>query len=276
LRCLSCGLLGRGSGRSGGMMIGINPNQQLAMYLHWMFRVNFLFLLVFFLFFFVCLFYLTFSKRFYVTQDDDLTEIGSEELEDLGEANMADSQTLVDFITWAVDNFPAKKYALIMSDHGAGWPGGWNDPDPGGLGPDAVPVADLFGVDGLWLMELDQALEQARDQTGVDKFELIGFDACLMAQLEVFSAIQPHGNYSVASQELEPAVGWAYASFLRELTQNPIMDGADLSQSIVASYIDEDQRVVDDEARQVMLDTSFGGAQARRLSWPSFWAMISP
>ena len=26
------------------MTIGINPNQQLAMYLHWMFRVNFLFL----------------------------------------------------------------------------------------------------------------------------------------------------------------------------------------------------------------------------------------
>lgn len=44
LHCLSCGLLGRNAGRSGGMTIGINPNQQLAMYLHWMFRVNFLFL----------------------------------------------------------------------------------------------------------------------------------------------------------------------------------------------------------------------------------------
>ena len=45
LNICSCGLLGRrGSGRSGNMTIGINPNQQLAMYLHWMFRVNFLFL----------------------------------------------------------------------------------------------------------------------------------------------------------------------------------------------------------------------------------------
>ena len=44
LHFFSCGLLGRSSGRSGGMTIGINPNQQLAMYLHWMFRVNFLFL----------------------------------------------------------------------------------------------------------------------------------------------------------------------------------------------------------------------------------------
>lgn len=44
LHFFTCGLLGKSSGRSGGMTIGINPNQQLAMYLHWMFRVNFLFL----------------------------------------------------------------------------------------------------------------------------------------------------------------------------------------------------------------------------------------
>lgn len=44
LHFLSCGMLGRSSGRSRGTTIGINPNQQLAMYLHWMFRVNFLFL----------------------------------------------------------------------------------------------------------------------------------------------------------------------------------------------------------------------------------------
>jgi hypothetical protein len=204
----------------------------------------------------------TSTKRFYVTQDSNLSEIGSEELEDLGEVNMADSETLVDFIAWSVGNFPAKKYALIMSDHGAGWPGGWNDPDPGGLGPDPVAVAELFGVDGLWLMELDQALAAARAQTGIDKFDLIGFDACLMSQLEVYSAMVSHGRYSVASQEVEPAVGWAYASFLEQLTARPQMSGADLSKSIVASYIDEDQRIVDDGARQEMLDTAFGGAQA--------------
>jgi hypothetical protein len=46
LKLISCGLLGRRSHRRGGMTgnIGINPNQQLSFYLHWMFRVNFLFL----------------------------------------------------------------------------------------------------------------------------------------------------------------------------------------------------------------------------------------
>jgi clostripain len=199
----------------------------------------------------------TSTKRFYVTQDNNLSEIGSEELEDLGEANMADGRTLVDFITWSIQNFPAKKYALIMSDHGAGWPGGWNDPNPGGLGPDRVAVAQLFGVDGLWLMELDKALEQARAQTGIKKFELIGFDACLMGQLEVFTALEPHALYAVASQEVEPALGWAYAGFLNELAQNPAMNGESLSNAIVQSYINQDMRILNAEARQQLLAQEF-------------------
>jgi hypothetical protein len=40
---LSCGLFG-GARRQLRRTIGISPNQQLGMYLHWMFRVNFLFL----------------------------------------------------------------------------------------------------------------------------------------------------------------------------------------------------------------------------------------
>jgi len=37
-----CGLFG--GKRQSGLVVGINPNQKLAMFLHWMFRVNFLFL----------------------------------------------------------------------------------------------------------------------------------------------------------------------------------------------------------------------------------------
>lgn len=199
----------------------------------------------------------TSTKRFYLTQDDDLDEIGSEELEDLGEVNMADSQTLVDFITWAAENYPARKYALILSDHGAGWPGGWSDPDPGGTGADQIVLADMFN-DMIWLMELDRALEEARAQTGIEQFEFIGFDACLMSQLEVFNAIAPHALYSVASQETEPALGWAYTSFLTELANNPGMDGAELSKHIVESYIDQDQRIVDDTARAAYVSEVYG------------------
>ena len=74
------------------------------------------------------------TRRYFVQQDDDLNTIGSDLVMDLGEANMADGDTLTDFITWAVENYPADKYVLVLSDHGMGWPGGWSDATATGRG----------------------------------------------------------------------------------------------------------------------------------------------
>lgn len=184
----------------------------------------------------------TSTKRFYVTQDDDVNVIGSEEIEDLGEVNMADSEALLDFITWAAGNFPARKTMLVLSDHGIGWPGGFGDPDPDVPGAHDIFLREAFGHDNLWLMEIDETLGIALEATGLEQFDIVGFDACLMAQLEVFTAVAPHARYSVASEETEPGVGWAYTAILDTLTQNPEMDGAELAQVIVANYIDQDMR----------------------------------
>ncbi|MFC1878763.1 clostripain-related cysteine peptidase [Chloroflexota bacterium] len=192
------------------------------------------------------------AKRFYITRDDDLGRVSSQEVADLGEVNMADGATLVDFATWAIETFPADKHVLIMSDHGMGWPGGWSDPAPGGAGDRSIPLAARLG-DELYLMELDQALGEVRARTGLDKFELIGMDACLMSHLEVYAALAPHARFAVASQEVEPAVGWAYKGFLETLVASPGMDGGDLGKLIVDSYIRDDQRIVDPQARAEFL-----------------------
>ena len=191
------------------------------------------------------------ARRYYVTQDDNLARLGSELVEELGEVNMASGDTLIDFVTWAVSNYPADKYVLILSDHGMGWPGGWSDPNPGGDGGGAdvnAPIAQALG-NQMYLAEIDDALARARAAAGVDKFELIGMDACLMGHLEVMSALAAHANFAVLSQETEPALGWAYASFLNTLQQNPGIDGGQLGQLIVSSYIDEDARITDEQQR---------------------------
>lgn len=201
----------------------------------------------------------TSTRRFYITADPDLNRVRSQQIMDLGEVNMAEGETLVDFVTWAVETFPADRHVLILSDHGMGWPGGWSDPATGGRQGQvdgSIPLARALG-NQLYLMELDAALGAIRQQTGIDKFELVGMDACLMGHLEVFSALEPHARYAVASQEVEPALGWAYTGFLQELIANPDMTGAQLSQAIVDTYIDDDQRIVDDQARAEM--TSRGG-----------------
>lgn len=195
----------------------------------------------------------TATRRYLVTQDRDLTAIRSKLLDELGEVNMADGSALVDFVTWAVQNYPADRYALILSDHGMGWPGGWSDPSPGGSDSGRAPLISVLGGDNLFLSEIDQALEQIRQQTGLDKFDVIGMDACLMSQLEVYAALQPHARFAVASEETEPSLGWAYASFLQKLVDHPDLSSEQLVSEIVTSYVEQDQRIVDDQARAEFL-----------------------
>jgi hypothetical protein len=216
----------------------------------------------------------TTARRFFITQDDDLQRVRSQVVEDLGEVNMADGQTLVDFVTWAVQTYPADHTMLILSDHGLGWPGGWSDPTASGAGDRSSPLSAALD-DHLYLSELEDALRESLAQTGLEKLDLIGMDACLMGHLEVFSALAPYAHYAVASQETEPALGWAYASFLEALAENPDMSGAELGQLIVDSYIQEDQRIVDDQARADFIRQGsplggtfglFGGPTAEQLT----------
>jgi hypothetical protein len=197
------------------------------------------------------------AKRFYLTPDTDLWAVRSQEIADLGEVNMGDVSTLVDFATWAINNYPADRFALIMSDHGAGWLGGWSD-------------MDNNDPDGLFMNDIESALAQIVAQTGINKLDLVGFDACLMAQIESFSAIAPYARYAVASEEVEPSIGWAYAGFLQELVDNPAMSGRELAQSIVNNYIDQDQRIVNDSAREQYLEDAYnytGSVTAQELAF---------
>ena len=167
------------------------------------------------------------TRRYLITQDNDLDHITSPVIESVGEVDTGDPQTLIDFMTWAIQKYPAKKYALIMSDHGGGWTGGFSDMS-------AASYSDLS------ILEIVSSIEQVRQNTGVDKFELIGFDACLMGQIEVFGSLYPYSNYMVASEEVIPGYGLSYAAWLGELAQNPAMDGNGLSQSIISTYVTND------------------------------------
>ena len=191
----------------------------------------------------------TSTRRYLLTKDNDLFHIHSKVVADLGEVSMADPKTLVDFATWAIKTYPADKYVLILSDHGMGWPGGFSDPRPAAQRNTSGPFAQALEGNMLYTNELDQALGQIRSQAGIDRFELLGLDACLMSHLEVYSALAPHARYVVNSQETEPSLGWAYSSFLQALKDNPGMDGAELGSQIVSSYIKKDERIVNSQAR---------------------------
>ena len=167
----------------------------------------------------------TSTKRFYIQQDSDMSRIASTEIADLGEVDMSRSESLSDFISWAMTNYPSDRHVLIMSDHGSGWLGGWNDDDTGG---------NMFPGD------LSAGLQNGLWAANVDRLDLIGFDACLMSQIEIASTVAPYARYMVASEEYEHGIGWAYASFLNALSTNPEMSTQSLAQNIVDSFITDD------------------------------------
>ena len=142
------------------------------------------------------------------------------ELADLGELNMGDPANLKGFLENVIPQFPAKRYGLVFGNHGEGWHGIVGDESHGG--------------DNLNAKELPDALKEVTAKLG--KFELIGFDACLMANFETAQAISPYGKAMVASEELEPGNGWDYTPTLQALTAPPTMDGFGLGKTIVNTY----------------------------------------
>ncbi|MCB8945327.1 MAG: hypothetical protein H6658_16390 [Ardenticatenaceae bacterium] len=167
------------------------------------------------------------GRRYRITADEDPSLINSELVAELGEVNMGDPLALADFIGWSIRSYPANRYALIIWDHGAGWNGMAFDSDVG--------VPDT--TDHITLPDLQSALQQALAQNGVDRLDVIGFDACLMGQLELFQAVQPFADFAVGSEELTPGQGWNYTALLQNLYTNTTQHGSILASQMVTDFM---------------------------------------
>ncbi len=84
-------------------------------------------------------------------------------------------------------------------------------------------------------MELKRALGEMKKLLG-RPLDLIGFDACLMAMLEVNYQIMATARYAVGSEEEEPGNGWPYDRILKALAKKPAMAPDELARTVVAQY----------------------------------------
>jgi hypothetical protein len=147
----------------------------------------------------------------------------------LGILDMGKPEALTDFITWGQDNYPADKYVLVFWDHGGGALGGF-----GGNKRDDPTNASFASP--MSIAQLKEGVENAVKGRPERRLELIGFDACLMATLEVADAFKDLGRYLAASQEIEPGAGWNWAAVLNHIVSNPGTDGASIGATIADSY----------------------------------------
>lgn len=135
---------------------------------------------------------------------------------------MSEPQSLNDFIVWTKENYPADRYMLVMWDHGGGFASGYGQDD-------LNRRSESYGL--MTASEIISAIADA----GI-KFDLIGFDACLMQNVEFANAFEPYADYYLASEESEPATGWFYTSGFGKLAEDPGMSTEDLAKSIISSY----------------------------------------
>jgi hypothetical protein len=138
------------------------------------------------------------------------------------EANLGTAEQLENFVSYGLSTFPAERNALVLWDHGGGWTG---------MGPDETNDWDVLN-----LVEIRSGMQAGLNSAEVDKFDLIGFDACLMATYEVAASVVGLADTLVASEELEPGHGWDYRAF-NSLATGEASSGEELAIAIADGYL---------------------------------------
>lgn len=180
-------------------------------------------------------------KRYFIKPDE------LELLSDLGELNMADPNTLSDFLCWSTDKYMADHYLVILWDHGKGFK------------RKSIIRRNIFWDEtsnstSMSIPELANSLISLQEKIN-KKIDIIGFDACLMNMLEIVYEIKDSSDFVVGSENTEPFEGWPYEDILKYLIENvDTINSRDLSKKIVELYINYYNS--SDEATLSTIDTS--------------------
>lgn len=151
-----------------------------------------------------------------------LTNGSLELIHTMNGTNMAAPGTLTEFIDYGYENYPADYYSMILWDHGGG--------AVLGFGAD-----ENHDYDSLSLAELKEALQASKLTVAGERFEWIGFDACLMAMVEVANVMADFTDYLIASEEMEAGEGWNYEC-LKGLSDGSHSDGLAAAEEILNAY----------------------------------------
>jgi len=166
-------------------------------------------------------------RRYHITKDTDTAKMGSKMLQDLGMIDMGDYKSVVAFVKWAKQAYPAKKYMLIISNHGSGWEKGMAKARLSkGVSYDEQS-GNHINTPQLGLMMKD-----------IGKLDVFSTDACLMQMAEVDFEIQNNVDYIVGSEETEPGDGYTYNTFLGPVAAKPTMSPLEVAKQTVNAYAD--------------------------------------
>jgi hypothetical protein len=156
------------------------------------------------------------TKLYHVTQG--IVADATSAVADWGERNFGNPQTLIDFVTWTKTNYPADRYALYFWGHGWNWHPGW-------------VMEDDTDVDTLDYHEMKAAIPL------LGFIDLVGYDGCNMATMEIYKLWENKATAIAASEEY---VGWngiEYDSVIAQLRANPFMSADQVAVASAQSAV---------------------------------------
>jgi hypothetical protein len=130
---------------------------------------------------------------------DPASELGRILARDNGEVDMGDPATLNAALKYVQQNIPSEQFFADLWSHGDGWKSASRDDH------------------GTHLTPFGNELTKGFDGVNVD---VLGFDACVMATLEVAIVAQQIGaKYLVGSEMIAPKTGWDYVDLFARFAQ---------------------------------------------------------
>ena len=150
-----------------------------------------------------------------------------ESITDWGWKSMGSEESLLEVLRYGLTEYPADRTVAVLWDHGAGSEAG-------------VCFDDTTeDQDGLSLLEINNVLYDLHEQMGDYHIDIFGCDACMMATYEMAAMLSYYDiDYYIASEELEPGIGWHYTSWLEKLGKQPDMTAEELCGCIVDNYME--------------------------------------
>ena len=153
--------------------------------------------------------------------------------------DMGAKETVAEFMEFSLAYAPAKHMMFSFWDHGGGpISGAEMDQFTGNI----IPVVDLG--------EVVSAGAKARGS----KFDLVGFDCCLMSNLETAYVLASSADYLLVSEESEPGTGWQY-HFLSVLNEDD-PDAVKLAQRCIDLYPDGEEWAETTDLTLALIDAS--------------------
>ena len=160
------------------------------------------------------------SKTVYITRDADANRVTSPVVYNSNTADMGSEAHFLRFIKRGLRQYPARKVAVVLWNHGSGRLG--------------IASDDATG-NQMSIPKLGYALNLAARELG-RKIDVFATDACLMQMASVAYEMKDAAEVVVGSEEIISGPGYPYTAILSGLTGNPGQNAEGLGRLIVDAF----------------------------------------